>query len=250
MQVAVLFAGCGRIGFSDVTRDAARDATHDGATCATCDQGLVARWRLDEGGGTIAHDDIGGHDGTLQLAGTWGAAGVVGGALSLQHGYVQSTWNLPAAAPSAFTVAMWVNVDPVQTQPYDRFFSSFFFTNATGDGGALLMDNYSSDGLRCAPYIGGAFHYLEIDHVITLGTWQHIACIYDGLSVTEYVQAAPVGMLAASGTFGESKPYPVVIGASVDDMANWENEAYMLVDDVRVYDRALTQAELSALASP
>jgi hypothetical protein len=246
-QVGLLLAGCGRLGFEE---HVAADAPHDAATCTTCDQGLVARWKLDETSGAVAHDDIGGHDGTLELATAWDAHGVVGGALALQHGYVRSTWDLPAAAPSAFTIAMWVWVDPMDVQSYDRLFSSFYYTGAMGDSGALLMDVYSGDGFRCAPYIGGAFHYLEIDHCMTTGAWQHLACVYDGTSVTEYVHATQVGTLAASGTFGSTVSYPVVIGASVDNMANWENEAYMLVDDVRVYNRALTQGELSALASP
>lgn len=245
VQIAVLLAGCGRFGFEAH----GADAPPDGASCATCDQGLIARWKLDETSGSIAHDDIGGHDGTLMQTTAWGAPGIVGDALSLQFGYVQSTWDLPAAAPSAFTVAMWIKLDP-QTMSYDRFFSSFFYTSQDGDSGALLMDNDERDGLRCAPFIGGGFHYVEIPHVVTIGAWQHIACMYDGQSVTAYVQGSQVGTIPVSGTFGSSASYPVVIGASVDSMANWENDAYMLVDDVRVYNRALSPAELAALATP
>jgi len=242
----MLLAACGRVGFDE---RAARDAHADGMVCTTCDQGLIARWRLDETSGSIAHDDIGGHDATLQLASSWDAPGKVGSALSLEHGYAETVWDLPASAPDAFTVAMWVKIDP-KTQPYDRYFSSFFYVTATGNDGALLMDNSSGDGFRCAPYVGGSFAFLDADHVVTIGAWQHLACLYDGQAVTEYVQAAPVGTMPASGTFSATTQFPIVIGGSTDGMGNYQNEAYMVVDDVRVYNRALTQAELTALASP
>jgi hypothetical protein len=104
------------------------------------------------------------------------------------------------------------------------------------------------DGLRCAPYIGGAWHYLESTATVAIGQWQHIACTYDGAAVAIHVNGREVGALPATGTFGTTALLPVGIGAGFDEASNSQNENTMLVSDVRIYNRALSQAELAALS--
>jgi hypothetical protein len=240
-QVAVLLAGCGRVGFD--TRTAPGDGGHDGPVCATCDQGLIAHWRFD---GNLV-DDIAGHDVTLTSA-TLNSTGELGGSVDLQGGWAQVMWDLTADARDAFTIAMWVRIDPA-AQAFDRYFSLFFYDDPTFRG-AILMDNASGDGLRCAPYTGGNWTFVETDHDVAVGVWQHIACVYDGAQVAVYANAVQQAALPASGAFDTTQQLPLAIGASLDDIGNYQNEAHMGVDDVRVYNRALTQAELTALASP
>jgi hypothetical protein len=247
-SLALGLAACGRLGFDDRMSTDARPRA-DAPGCTTCDQGLVARWKLDETAGLLAHDDIGGHDAALHLATTWAVPGQVGNALSLRQGYAQTMWDLPASAPNAFTIAMWVKLDS-RGRAFDRYFSSFYYELDTTFRGSILLDNGDGAGFRCAPYIGGAWHFLQLDNVVTVGAWQHVACTYDGTTIAAYIQGARADMLAASGTFGSTAALPVVIGASVDELDNSQNQAYMAVDDVRVYDRALTPAELAALATP
>lgn len=244
LAVLVLVAGCGRIGFSARAQDGAAPPSR----CPTCDLGLVARWQLDETSGTIAHDDVGGHDGVVTAPAQW-APGRVGGALDLATGYATIDWDLTSAVSSAFTVAMWVRPDPGGLA-YDRYLSSYYWRGDVNRG-ALFMDNdLSALGLRCAAYLGGSWVYVEADDVLAPGAWQHLACAYDGAHLVAYVDGAEVSESDATGVFAETDAYPLVIGASVDETGDVQNAATGAFDDVRIYGRALSPDEIAALAAP
>lgn len=79
--------------------------------------GLVAHWAL----ATDARDAIAGHDGTPRNA------VFTGSAAQLTGGYIEvDGWDLAAAAPDAFTIAMRVQLDPA-TKDFDRYFASYYY---------------------------------------------------------------------------------------------------------------------------
>jgi len=189
---------------------------------------------------TARFDIAGRHDGTL-VRGTFTADGA-----ALQGGYVESMWDLTAAAPDAFAIAMRVKVDPAASD-YDRYFASFWYELDNTYRGAIYLDNNTRDGLRCQPDIGGTFAYVESFGTVSFGAWHEIACMYDGAQLAIFVDGQSVAAMAASGTFQNTALLPVAIGASLDETSNSQNESSMSVADVRVYKRALTPAELAAL---
>lgn len=253
--LGVAFAGCGRIGFgAESSRDGASSegspATLDAATCPTCEQGLVARWRLDESSGTVAVDDVGQHDGTLRAAASWQpSAGKFGGAASLANAYITVPLDLPTVLGPTFSVALWVRLAPGQSA-FDRYFAQFYFDGA--NHGALMFDNNNGNGVRCAPNLGATWPFLEIDGIVTSDVWHHLVCLFDGTAVRIYVDGIEVRMFPASGGLTTSSPGLVTaIGTSIiQNGIGTQNSLTGLVDEVRIYDRGITPAEVAALGTP
>lgn len=250
MVLCVALTACGRIGFTDIdSANTGVDASTDAPppSCMTCEQGLVARWSFDEGTGNVANADVGGYQGTASTGTTW-TTGPRGSAIEFDDGFIDTTLDLVAAAPSGqFTVAMWIRQAPANVE-FDRFFSMYFWDGS--DNGALLLDNSLGQGVRCAANLQTSWPYLEIENVIGVGTWHHIACLYDGSRFKIFVDGASKKEFAIPGrSLRTTGGFPTLIGASRSGPQT-QNEMSGALDDVRFYDRGLTPAELASLATP
>jgi hypothetical protein len=107
-----------------------------------------------------------------------------------------------------------------------------------------------SDHGAMVPSGGGTFdgtlHYVAGRSENTVGVWSHVALTYDGATLRLFVNGTQVASRATTGTiertenplwFGGNQPY----GEYFDG----------LIDEARVYDRALAQAEIRAdMATP
>ncbi len=97
---------------------------------------------------------------------------------------------------------------------------------------------------RKLSFTGGSQHYLESPAVISLGAWHHVAGTWDGTTKRLYVDGALVSSIASTVTYDR---HAVYLGAD-------ENNGVLalpfdgVLDDLRVYNRALPAAELAALA--
>jgi hypothetical protein len=81
---------------------------------------------------------------------------------------------------------------------------------------------------------------------LPLNTWSHLAVTYDGSQLRLYVNGALVGTKSQSGTIPVSSG-PLRIGGN----SIWGEWFKGAIDEVRVYDRAVTPAEILAdMASP
>ena len=76
-------------------------------------------------------------------------------------------------------------------------------------------------------------------HRAAAGTWTHLAETYDGSSVRLYVNGTPVSTTAAAGSMVSSTA-PLEIGGNTI----WGEYFSGLIDEVRVYNRALSAAEI------
>lgn len=247
----VASAGCGRLGFAPGGSGDA-SAAGDGALldgCASCSQGLVAHFKLDESNGVAVTEQIAMHDGTTVGATAWlPGGGVDGGALALQgSGYVRVDWGIEAVVTNAFSAMMWAQLDP-SNSPNARYLSSYYWSGA--NNGSLMMETGSS-GLRldCRAYLGGVWANVpSVD--VTPSVWHHLACVYDGAELAIYLDGAKSGAVPATGAFMTTIAVPLAIGASVRPDLTAQNSMVGLVDDVRLYARALTPTELLQLAQP
>ena len=238
----VLAGACGRIAFEE-----RGDATTD-PPCPTCNAGLVAYWPFDETTGLVARDVIGGHDATLRDGTVSWVAGLRGGAARLDHAFGQVDWDFAAAVPNAFTVAMWFAPGP-DNAGFDRYFSQYYYTTNT-DHGALLMDNSNGNGVRCIPHTNVKWTVVEIADAFPTTGWRHVACSYDGTTLRAYANATVGDTQPLTGTFTTTEPLQVGIGASVlPDATTYQNPFDGTLDDVRIFNRALTDAEMTALAT-
>ncbi len=245
---ALASAACGRVGFGERSDSGGERSISDGATCATCDVGLVAHWPFDETSGTIARDIVGGHDLTMegfQLG--WGD-GVRGGAATMTYGYGKVSWDLAAAVPTAFTIALWQLPAPAETGDFDRYFSSYFWDGS--DHGAFTMDNFNRNGVRCIGYFGGSWEYIEANGVFSPTDWRHVACVYNSANATLSVYGNGVlldSRALVSTPLMTTEPHDVAIGTSIDTDGAIQNASSGRFDDVRVYNRALSPEEIAAL---
>ena len=73
-------------------------------------------------------------------------------------------------------------------------------------------------------------------------TWHHLAATYDRTNLRIYLDGVQVGTRALTGSIGVSAN-PLRIGGN----AIWGENFAGLIDDVRVFNRALTPAELTTI---
>ena len=73
------------------------------------------------------------------------------------------------------------------------------------------------------------------------GTWHHVAAVYDGTSHANYLDGVEVGRNSNPIT-PEPGPMSLKIGARGDDRAD---RFIGLIDEVALYDRALTANEIA-----
>ena len=192
-----------------------------------------------------ANDRIGAHNGAL-LGEVAFVPGKVGQAFSLEgfNSYVNVP-SSPALKPTGpFTVEAWVN--------YKGF---------TGpDGGTIVAKGEDVDDaidwalvigpaqkLRPHLNVAGDWVVFNCDSRLAPGVWYHVAMIYDGSSLSGYVNGLLDGTIAASGAV-QATDYPLRIGAYAP-VTGTHAKAYFAgqVDEVSLYNRALSANEIQAI---
>lgn len=223
--------------------------------CGGCpSSGLVAHWRFDESSGTTATDSAYGNDGTFINGPVWNpSGGRIAGALLFDS--TSGTDDAVEVQPSAslddlvaVTISAWIRPTGWGAGDFGRIFDK---NNATDDGGYELYIGSSTSRrlfFRSNRPSDGVWH--TPNNSIALNTWQHIVLTYAGgstaddpeliingipQSVTE--QATPAG--APTSDAGET----LYLG----NRTLLNREFHGLLDEVRVYNRVLSPAELSHL---
>jgi hypothetical protein len=124
-------------------------------------------------------------------------------------------------------------------QPAGLAYSLYSYDGAPGDpSGTDLPAGYVRIGFIDEPIRGAA--------PLALNTWTHLAVTYDGSVLNMYVNGQLVATRAQSGSIVTSSS-PLRIGGN-----SVFGEYFVgLIDDVRVYNRALTASEIQTdMASP
>jgi len=196
--------------------------------------GLVAAYSFNEGVGSTAND-FSGNSNTATLNGaTWTALGKNGGALAFNGSSNVAVIN---ASPSlnftgAMTLQAWVY--PTATQ-------SGWRTIIQREVDAYFLHASSNSPLAPAAggTFGGAVAFTGSPSAVPVNTWSHLAVTYDGASVRLHVNGVLAASKAQTGAI-QSSTAPLRIGGNVP------YGEYFLgrIDDVRIYNRALSAAEL------
>jgi hypothetical protein len=199
--------------------------------------GLVGWWNFDEGSGTAAADSSGnGNTGTLTNGPVWTTSGKIHGALTFTAAssqYVSVPYAAPLEPTTAFTVAAWVNptsstaMGIISSPDNDGFTAGYRIdTDASPE---IVVNVVTGSGRKSA---FNAYHP-------PAGQWTHVALVYDGSFLTAY----------ANGIAGTpvSAPGPVVYGPNhFLPIGHCSGCIYFngTIDDVRIYNRALSASEL------
>ena len=192
--------------------------------------GLVVHWPLDEGAGTTADDASGnGCDGTFNGNPQWVAGYNSAGALnfngiddSVTYRFADETW-------SAYTIAVWARADVLWQSVNRSIFSNYGDT----EGGFQLCFDASNN----------YEYHADVDQVIGVASldWVHLAVIYDGTTATAYYNGTLVATFTPATDDLTFNKWAIGVNRGEN---NWFDGS---VDDLRVYDIALTPEEIAWL---
>src|SRR3989338_9026057 len=213
--------------------------------------GLVGYWSMNEGTGTVAGDGSGnGNRGILTGGPTW-VDGKRGKAINFDGGddYVNAGSAGNFERTNSFTVSLWIKRNPNPTV------TAAVVAKEVGSGtfqgwGLLILGGAANDPYRINIANTSGTNNLLVEYPRTNDSgWHHVVFTYNGTSV-------------ASGVFlyedGISKTQTIIadtLSASILTATNFQigarDGAASLfsgsIDDVRMYNRALSAAEIQAL---
>ncbi|MHC4739891.1 MAG: LamG-like jellyroll fold domain-containing protein, partial [Planctomycetota bacterium] len=202
--------------------------------------GPVGWWKLDDGAGLTAIDSSGqGNDGTLtNMAGNEWTTGQVDGALEFDgdNDHIAGIGNCPTGN---YTIAGWVKDTGPATgsSNWSVFYCAdqeIWFGVDRGEYPALWLDaGGNNKGANMAP---GTW---------TRDVWHHIAATWDGSTIHFYLDGVDMP-ITVYGTPENAQATVAAIGAWTK--IGVEEVWYGIIDDVRIYDIALTAEEIASLA--
>jgi hypothetical protein len=200
----------------------------------------VHAYAFDEGAGATAGDGVG--DADLALTGTTWAPGVTGQALSMEGAGAATADGPLVATDQSYSVSAWARLDVA-----DGGFQTVVSQDAgtQGDDSAFFLQYSGADQRWAMSFVGLRALSPEKPEV---GRWYHLTGVRDAAkgTLSLYVDGQKVAEQAACSA--PASDGPTVIGRGQFD----GNEVDPLrgdVDDVRLFDRALTDDEVAELAA-
>jgi hypothetical protein len=199
---------------------------------------LVAAYGFGGAVGTTAQDDSGsGHPATLVNGTAWGT-GRNGTGVVLDGADDYLTVAAPGLPTGDFTYEAWVLLDTV---------SSFqtILEALDGVGGAELEIDVVGGG-QLAIYTNNAQRFTTAATVPT-GVWTHVALTRAGATLQAYLNGAPAGAGSDAGPLGFGS-CPLLMGVDADAGCTGALNGFLdgRLDDVRIYNRALSPAEIQS----
>ncbi len=201
--------------------------------------GLVAAYSFNEASGTTVADSSGSNQtGTISGA-TRVTTGKFGGALSFDgvNDWVTVNDSATLDLTTGMTLEAWVNPASLGTawrnvlikeRPNGEIYNLYAHTDLNRPVVYVTRASAPTQPLEAQ---GTA--------AIPLNTWTHLATTYDGTTLRLYVNGTQVGTRAVSGAMLTSTGALRIGGNAV-----WGEYFAGLIDEVRIYNRALTAAEI------
>ncbi|SIO61560.1 Mo-co oxidoreductase dimerisation domain-containing protein [Singulisphaera sp. GP187] len=199
--------------------------------------GLVAEYNFDAGSGTTLTDLSGqNNNGTISNA-TWTTSGHTGSALAFNgtNSWVTVANSSSLNLSSAMTLEAWVKPTSI-TNP-----SPLLFREGAGNSAYSLYGAYKSvPSIYINHNITGELSAPAYQSLAT-NTWSHVAATYDGSTLLLYVNGVRVSQATGVTTLSSSGGALRIGGDST--FGEFFNG---LIDDVRIYNRSLSMAEIQA----
>ncbi|MHC4742916.1 MAG: right-handed parallel beta-helix repeat-containing protein [Planctomycetota bacterium] len=205
---------------------------------------LIAHWKLDNAGDhSTAIDSVGDNHGRFEGDPMWTPDGVIGGALWLDHqntAYVNCSNSSNFDLTSQITVAAWVYIGTVHTD-WQTVISK-------GDSAWRLSTAEDEYRYHFAVTGGPPWNYINGDIEVAQYEWRHVCGTYDGQNLRLYIDGTedPAGPVPESQGI-TTNDYDVLIGENQERPGRWWDGK---LDDVRIYNYALTPMEIVQLFAP
>lgn len=206
--------------------------------------GPIAHWKLDEGSGTTAIDSSGGgKPGTLLHGASWASDATRGTFVSFDgtDDRIATLFTYALSSSDDFTWTWWAKSNLATAN------TSIMVGNRYGGSGSESLEFIKFMPQKATLVNGGLADREDYNYAgITNDGWHHYAMVKSGTSYQWYVdgvaQGAPVTI-----NYSETDPIPFHIGGDDDDATPGGREAEHFngsIDDVALYNRPLTQAEV------
>ena len=201
------------------------------------DPDLAAYWKFDDGSGTTAFDSSGnGNDGVFVGDPKW-VTGKLGGALEFDgDDYLNCGNGDSLQIQDEITIAFWFQVEAFQNT-WEAFMAkgdnSYRTSRGDGSGNATHMGISGTS-------TGGGNGWFNGTVIVTDGQWHHMAATYDGAEGRIYIDGELDVTSPGTGQINISN-YDFWIGNNSQQTGRF---LHGLLDDVRIYSRALNEAEI------
>jgi prepilin-type N-terminal cleavage/methylation domain-containing protein len=200
------------------------------------DPSLVGLWTFDEGTGSVAYD-YSGNNATGNWVGTlgnqWGA-GRIGSGAGMFNGtttYLYAAYNVALHPINKLSITAWIK------KPSGSYGSGIVIVRTAND---YYLDFANSTA--CLRFGVNSNWGSESCGYPDDGNWHFVAGTYDGAVINRYVDGVLLGQTTYSGAIGNA-------GGNLDigSYAGQGPPYIGPIDDVRIYNRALSAAQIAAM---
>ena len=225
-------------------------AKYLGGAAKIITNGLVGRWEFDEGSGGTANDSSGnGNDGTVNNSPTWIAnpgystsfANLYSLDFEATNTYIDAGDQAALNVQSTMSITFWIKPDGSSDTfsqvmgKYEDGNNNWIINKYLGET-RIRMD-FLEDGTRA--------QYMSAVDSIPNDTWTHIAVVYSSNNYTLYIN----GSNAATTGHGSNNPAASTSFRIGTNTAQSHTHFSGEIDDVRVYNRALSATEAASIAA-
>jgi hypothetical protein len=194
-------------------------------------------------------DIFGINHGTLQNGATF-ANGKVGRAFSFDG--VDDYVRIPISpslqtVSNAITIDMWVKLNSLPPNTGSLLLSNHIQSFGSPISGVNLAVSPSGNVTFQTRLNNACCQAVTSNAVIQIGTWQHIAGVWDGANLRVYIDGTADTVVAASGTLQMNRD--IFLGINSDNFfgGTITHQVNGLIDEVEIFDRALSATEIQTI---
>ncbi|MHC4095219.1 MAG: lamin tail domain-containing protein [Planctomycetota bacterium] len=198
------------------------------------EEGLVANWKFDDGSGGTATDSAGTNNGTLNGDPTW-TSGRLDGALNFDGaGDYVTVAPVAALIGNTVTAQAWIRLSeyamwsPILTQNAGN---GYYFYVASGKPSFYIV-------------VSPSYVQAISPEVINTNQWYHVAGTNDGSNLKLYIDGRLKDTDSSTGYLGVN---------NIAKIGGEPGTSYYftgLIDDVRIYNRAVSESEFQDISDP
>jgi hypothetical protein len=204
------------------------------ALTAVAHADLFSHWTFDEGAGTIAHDSAGSNHGMLFNDPAW-TTGKIGGALSFDG--TDDFVLLPTFSVSTNdgTIALWFKTSGDFSGNYGH--QGYLISGSAAFWSYLTLEGGGNHPYRISGETDTQDDYFVATAANFAGQWNHVAVSFHDKTAKTYLNGGLIDTRSVTDSF-----------LTLDRIGGLSSEFYNgKIDDVRIYDNALSQSEIRAL---